>query len=217
VALSPAAVSVLAEQRAALFAEGIRYEYIFATTTGERTHGDALKPILYGLRGMRTNGQPASTDRRAKARPVMLPADVTIPTSAAPLRTLLNRLARRRGSLTTWYGHAHQPCGRCPCCRSTEARRSRGGRTSWRASSGGAGRADGRAVSRRPSVDLAVQDHDFEGRQVPANEALRYTLGSGRRALAIEIEAWLHWEKQPADPETRRWRKALEEMRRGVI
>jgi integrase len=78
VALSKAAVALLAEQRAALFAEGIRSESIFATKTGERPHADALKPILYRLRGRRSNGLPTSKDKRAKARPVVLPDDVTV-------------------------------------------------------------------------------------------------------------------------------------------
>jgi integrase len=41
--LPPQAVALLAEQRSALFAEGIRSEYVFATSTGERPHPDALK------------------------------------------------------------------------------------------------------------------------------------------------------------------------------
>src|SRR5258705_12742665 len=55
VALSRQAVELLAAQRSALFAEGIRSEFVFATTTGERPHSDSLKPILYGLRGRRSN------------------------------------------------------------------------------------------------------------------------------------------------------------------
>lgn len=93
VALSPQAVVLLAEQRAALFAEGVRSESVFATTTGERPHGDALKPILYRLRGRRANGRPASADKRAKARPVLLPPDVTIHDVRRTVAdALLNRL-----------------------------------------------------------------------------------------------------------------------------
>jgi len=78
VALSRQAVELLAAQRSALFAEGIRSEFVFATTTGERPHSDSLKPILYGLRGRRSNGLPASRDKRAKKRARVLPDDVTI-------------------------------------------------------------------------------------------------------------------------------------------
>ena len=49
--LPPQAVALLAKQRSALFAEGIRSEYVFATSTGERPHPDSLEPILYRLRG----------------------------------------------------------------------------------------------------------------------------------------------------------------------
>jgi integrase len=61
--LAPQAVALLAEQRSALFAEGVRSEYVFATSTGERPHPDSLKPILYRLRGRRSNGWPPSTDK----------------------------------------------------------------------------------------------------------------------------------------------------------
>jgi integrase len=76
--LSPQAVALLAEQRTALFAEGIRSEYVFATSTGERPHPDSLKPILYRLRGRRSNGWPPSKDKRAKQRNAVLPDDVNI-------------------------------------------------------------------------------------------------------------------------------------------
>jgi integrase len=96
VALSPQAVALLAEQRAALFAAGLRSApYIFATTTGERPHADALKPILYKLRGKRGNGQEASTDKRAKVRPVLLPSDVTVHDVR---RTVADALLNRLGS-----------------------------------------------------------------------------------------------------------------------
>jgi integrase len=70
--------ALLAEQRTALFAEGIRSEYVFATSTGERPHPDSLKPILYRLRGRRSNGWPPSKDKRAKQRNAVLPDDVNI-------------------------------------------------------------------------------------------------------------------------------------------
>jgi integrase len=77
-ALPPQAVQLLAEQRSALFAEGIRSAYVFATTTGERPHSDSLKQVLYRLRGQRSSGQPPSTDKRAKKRVAVLPVDVRI-------------------------------------------------------------------------------------------------------------------------------------------
>jgi integrase len=77
-ALPPQAVALLAEQRSALFAEGIRSEFVFATTTGERPHSDSLKQVLYRLRGRRSNGLPPSTDTRAKRRAAALPDDVRI-------------------------------------------------------------------------------------------------------------------------------------------
>lgn len=78
VPLSGHALALLAAQRARLFAEGIRSEYVFATQTGQRPHGDALKPILYGLRGRQQNGQPSTPGRRGKPRTAVLPDDVTI-------------------------------------------------------------------------------------------------------------------------------------------
>jgi integrase len=77
-ALPPQALTLLAEQRSALFAEGIRSEFVFATSTGERAHSDSLKQVLYRLRGRRSNGLPPSTDKRAKPRTALLPDDVRI-------------------------------------------------------------------------------------------------------------------------------------------
>jgi integrase len=91
VPLSDAAVALLAEQRAAQFAEGIRSNYVFATSTGERPHRDCLKPILYRLRGKRSNGT-TSRDKRAKKRTAELPADVTIHDVR---RTVSNTLRKR--------------------------------------------------------------------------------------------------------------------------
>jgi integrase len=77
-ALPPQAVTLLAEQRSALFAEGIRSEFVFATTTGERPHSDSLKQVLYRLRGRRSNGLPPSKDKRGKPRVAVLPDDVRV-------------------------------------------------------------------------------------------------------------------------------------------
>jgi integrase len=76
--LSSQAVALLAEQRSFLFADGVRSEFVFATGTGKRPHPDSLKPTLYRLRGRRSNGLPPSRDKRAKARPAVLPDDVTV-------------------------------------------------------------------------------------------------------------------------------------------
>jgi integrase len=78
VPLSRAATHLLAEQRKALFAEGLRPEFVFPTSQGVRPHPDALKPILYRLRGRRTNGRPPSTDKRAVKRKAVIPDDVTL-------------------------------------------------------------------------------------------------------------------------------------------
>ena len=55
----------------------MRSEYVFATSTGERPL-DSFKPVLYRLRGRRSNGLPPSKDKRAKERNAVLPDDVTI-------------------------------------------------------------------------------------------------------------------------------------------
>lgn len=94
VALSPPAVRTFAEQRGSLFAEGIRSEFVFSTTTGQRPHVDALKPILYRLRGRRSNGTAASNDKRAKARAAVLATDVTVHDIR---RTVANALLNRLG------------------------------------------------------------------------------------------------------------------------
>ncbi len=93
VAISAAAAQILAEARSALFAEGVRSEFVFATQTGARPHPDALKPILYTLRGRRANGLPPSKDKRAKERPAVLADDVTIHDIRRTVaNALLNRL-----------------------------------------------------------------------------------------------------------------------------
>ncbi len=75
--LPPLAVTLLTEQRAALFAEGVSSEFVFATSTGGRPW-DSLKPILYDLRGRRPSGKPSSQHKLAKKRVAVLPDDVTI-------------------------------------------------------------------------------------------------------------------------------------------
>jgi len=93
VALSPQVGALLAEQREALFAEGIRSDFVFATATGGRPHADALKPFLYRLRGRRPNGRAASTDKRAKPRTAVLAADVRLhDVRRSVADALLNRL-----------------------------------------------------------------------------------------------------------------------------
>jgi integrase len=93
VALPPQAVALLETQREAQLAEGSRSEWIFSTKTRARPHADALKPTLYGLRGRRSNGQPASADKRAKKRSAVLPADVSIHDVRRTVAdALLNRL-----------------------------------------------------------------------------------------------------------------------------
>lgn len=79
VALCSKAVELLSKQRAANFAEGLsKSPYVFPTSTGERPHRDAFKPILSRLRGLRSNGTAPSKDKRAKVRTPALPMDVTI-------------------------------------------------------------------------------------------------------------------------------------------
>lgn len=79
VPLSNVAVALLTDQREALLAEGLRSSpWCFPTGAGERPPTDALKPTLYRLRGLRSNGQPASTDKRAKKRHAVIPDDVSI-------------------------------------------------------------------------------------------------------------------------------------------
>jgi hypothetical protein len=69
---------MLLEQRSALFAEGIRSEFVFATTTGERPHCDSLKQVLYRLRGRRSNGLPRRGTSAPSAESPVLPDDVRI-------------------------------------------------------------------------------------------------------------------------------------------
>lgn len=102
VALSPQAVALLAEQRAALFSEGIRSDFIFATSTGERPHGDALKPTLYQLKGRRSNGRPASKHKLAKARPVLVAEDITLHDIR---RTVADALLNRVGAAPWLVDH----------------------------------------------------------------------------------------------------------------
>jgi integrase len=75
--LCPMAVTLLTGQRAALFAEGVSSEFVFATSTGARPL-DSLKPVLYDLRGFRPCGKPGSNHKLAKKRVAAIAADVTI-------------------------------------------------------------------------------------------------------------------------------------------
>jgi len=96
VALSPAAVQLLKDQRAELLRQGLRAaEHVFATSTGAAPHADALKPILYRLRGRRSNGLPPSKDKRAKKRQAVLGEDVTIHDVR---RTVADRLLNQLGA-----------------------------------------------------------------------------------------------------------------------
>ena len=102
VALSRQAVELLALQRSALSAEGISSEFVFATTTGERPHPDSLKPVLYRMRGRRSNGLPASRDKRGKKRARVLPDDVTIHDIR---RTVADALLNRIGTAPWTVDH----------------------------------------------------------------------------------------------------------------
>ena len=96
VALSPQAVEVLRAQREAQLAEGARGPFVFGTHSGARPHADSLKPILYRLKGLRSNGRAASTDRRAKPRAAVLPVDVRVHDIR---RTVAHALVNRLGVL----------------------------------------------------------------------------------------------------------------------
>ena len=116
--LPPQAVALLAEQRAALFAEGIRSEHVFATSTGERPHPDSLKPILYRLRGRRSNGWPPSKDKRAKQRNAVLPDDVNIHDIRRTVADALpNRIGLPPGSWTMSFSATLGPSSSGPTCR----------------------------------------------------------------------------------------------------
>jgi integrase len=95
VALSNHAVDVLTRARAAAFAAGIRSPFVFPTSTGERPHRDALKPIVCRLRGRRSNGTLPSSDKRAKVRVAVLPDDCCIHDVR---RTVADALLRRIGT-----------------------------------------------------------------------------------------------------------------------
>lgn len=88
VALSPQAVALLADQRAALFAEGShdRDGFIFATPAWPRPPAWALQRTMNTLRGLRMNGQPSG-------RPGVLAEDVTLHDVRRTVAdALLNRL-----------------------------------------------------------------------------------------------------------------------------
>jgi integrase len=85
-AIPPQAVMLL-EQRSALFAEGIRSEFVFATTTGERPHCDSLKQVLDRLRGRRSNGLPRRGTSAPSAESPSCPTTSGFTTSGGPWPT----------------------------------------------------------------------------------------------------------------------------------
>lgn len=95
VALSSHVVRLLAEQRAALFAEGTRAAFVFATSSGARAHGDALKPTLYKLRGRRQNGTMPRRETPATLTP---DASGTLATLHDLRRTVAHALLNRLGA-----------------------------------------------------------------------------------------------------------------------
>lgn len=96
VALSPQAVEILAEQRAALFAAALfdRDGYIFATQASARPPAWALQGTLNTLRGLKANGQAAPEKPSADPRrPPALAADATLHDLRRTIaNALLNRL-----------------------------------------------------------------------------------------------------------------------------
>ena len=72
VALSPQAVALLRGHLGGKKVEKLPRGYVFATPSGKRPHPDCLKPVMYRLKGRRSNGQPASTDKRAPRREALL-------------------------------------------------------------------------------------------------------------------------------------------------
>jgi integrase len=75
IALCNEAVRLLKLQKEDLDGRGLgKSPWIFSTSTGNRPHRDAVKPVLNTLRGLRPNGT-VSTDKRAKKRVAVLPLD----------------------------------------------------------------------------------------------------------------------------------------------
>lgn len=70
--------------------------------TGERPHSDSLKQIVYRLRGRRSSGLPASTDKRAKKRVAVLFDDVWIHDVR---RTVADALFNRIGAQPWVFDH----------------------------------------------------------------------------------------------------------------
>jgi integrase len=78
VALSAAALEVLARQRQQNMARGLgRAPWAFPTSEGNRPHRDAVKPTLNMLRGRRPNGT-TSRHKLAKKREAVIPRDANL-------------------------------------------------------------------------------------------------------------------------------------------
>jgi integrase len=76
VALSGAALAVLAEQRQANMGRGLgRSAYVFASPEGGRLDRNAPKATIYMLKGMCENGTKPRPHPLAKPRPVLIPED----------------------------------------------------------------------------------------------------------------------------------------------
>jgi integrase len=79
---------------------------------------NSLKPVLYRLRGRRSNGWPASHDKRAKRRSAVLPDDVTIHDIRRTVAdALLNRIGAQPWVVdTSFWATPGQSCC-APTCR----------------------------------------------------------------------------------------------------
>jgi integrase len=76
VALSGAALELLAVQREANMARGLgRSAFVFPGEEGGRLDRQAPKPMIYQLKGLRENGTKPSAHPLAKPRPVLIPED----------------------------------------------------------------------------------------------------------------------------------------------
>jgi integrase len=94
VALSTQAVDLLKTQRKVLFAAGLRSSpFVFANAAGGRPQPDALNARMNTLRGLRSNGQPPSQNKRAPKRVAVIPRDTTLHDIRRTVaNALLNRL-----------------------------------------------------------------------------------------------------------------------------